>query len=268
MSTQSSSIATPTVGPIYEESSIISAIPQVSLANGDIFTAMEDVQDDIPAPTSSIKQINLHGTASSTHADPEANLHSIVNHYQSKYNALIAHYQEVLTSTGPDLLKTLLSDIQNTKAVLQQFHTLLDDERSTSGTGSVVQAVHSASKVSPRISYRDIPVFQVHGSQVWRPKQEVFDSIEHFLHTFQKVLKAMDVDLDQDWEKWLDVAIHHDYNPWFELNLANHNYTWKQAHKIFQQWFESPDRMIAMATEAYTMLICKNETVMDYGTRF
>ncbi|KAF7720831.1 hypothetical protein EC973_005986 [Apophysomyces ossiformis] len=218
MSTQSSPIATPTIGPIHEKSSTISAIPQVSPANGDISTAMEDVQNDIQAPTSSVKQINLYGTASSTHTNPEANLHLIVNHYQS-------------------------NNIQNTKAVLQQFCTLLDDERSTSSTGSIVQAVHSVSK-------------------------EVFDSVEHFLHTFQKVLKAIDVDLDQDWEKWLDVAIHHNYNPWFESNLANHNYTWKQAYKIFQQWFELPDHMIAVATEAYTMLMCKNETVMDYGTRF
>ncbi|KAF7720433.1 hypothetical protein EC973_008941, partial [Apophysomyces ossiformis] len=82
------------------------------------------------------------------------------------------------------------------------------------------------------------------------------------------VLQAVDADLDRDWEKWLALAIHHDHDAWFENRLAKRNLTWSEARKIFIQRFESPDRMIAMASKAYSMVMDRQELVLDYSTRF
>ncbi|KAG0163428.1 hypothetical protein DFQ30_000182, partial [Apophysomyces sp. BC1015] len=99
-------------------------------------------------------------------------------------------------------------------------------------------------------------------------EKESFDSVEQFPCTFQKVLKANDADLDRDWEKWLSLAIHNDHDSWFEGRLANRQYSWAKARKIFEQRFESPDRMIEMATRAYSMTMGNDESVLDYSTRF
>ncbi|KAG0162318.1 hypothetical protein DFQ30_002335, partial [Apophysomyces sp. BC1015] len=92
--------------------------------------------------------------------------------------------------------------------------------------------------------------------------------MEQFLCTFQKVLKANDADLDHDWEKWLSLAIHNDHDSWFEGCLANRKYSWAKASKIFEQRFESPDRMIEMVTRAYSMTMGNDESILDYSTRF
>ncbi|KAF7720432.1 hypothetical protein EC973_008942 [Apophysomyces ossiformis] len=69
-------------------------------------------------------------------------------------------------------------------------------------------------------------------------------------------------------EKWLALAIYHDHDAWFENRLAKRNLTWSKACKIFIQWFESPDQMIAMASKAYSMVMDRQESVLDYSTHF
>ncbi|KAG0165760.1 hypothetical protein DFQ29_001387, partial [Apophysomyces sp. BC1021] len=173
-------------------------------------------------------------------------------------------------------LKTLQQDLKNTRSVLQEFRTLYEQEyKDKPSDASTVSkglgkkhSAPTATHTTSRLSYRDIPAFQVTGTLVWRPGKEVFDSVEHFLRTFQKVLIAFDVNLDANWEKWLSLSLRDDHDAWFESRLANKNLTWAQAHKLFVQRFESPDRMIMMASKAYSMVMGKNETVLEYSTRF
>ena len=122
------------------------------------------------------------------------------------------------------------------------------------------------SKDMDRMSYKDAPVFQVSRSTIWHPSKDVLESPTHFTRTFGMVLTEAGCNIDKAWEKWLLQALHKDYDAWFEKELKRKKFTWKRPKNIFLHHFVSTDRLIAKATEVYTMTIPPSESVHDYGT--
>ena len=190
--------------------------------------------------------------------------------YKDKLAKLMLRLAQSLSMAEPEERhKDIRSKIKKTQEGLKQFRDLHHElyPETTIKDDKPVQTVQAKSSYS-RLTYKDLLVFQLVGSTIWRRNKEVFDSPHHFIRTFERVLRAAECDIDREWEKWLSLAIHHDHDAWFDCNLADRDLKWKKAKKNFLEYFESTDRRIAKATEAYTMQMGPNESILNYGTRF
>ena len=245
-----------------EESSSVETSPASQLVYS--ITNQQPAQiAQVSAHDSAHPTIASSGLLTSKYADPKTELGKMISHLQEKLNKLILDYRRTIDTSTTEQQIGLLNEIKHTRTTLREFRELFQQDYShaTSVTATNTTPIS-------RLSYRDIPSFQLAGSNIWKPGKDVFDSVEHFLGTFTKVLKAHDADLDKQWEKWLALAVHHDHDTWFETHLANKGLTWQEAQKVFRKRFESIDRRLAMATEAYNMVMLPTESVLDFGVRF
>ncbi|KAI9468219.1 hypothetical protein BDB00DRAFT_284122, partial [Zychaea mexicana] len=102
--------------------------------------------------------------------------------------------------------------IKKAQANLHRFQDLLKDLTADNQPGKETEQAPMQKKPACRMTYKDLPVFQLSGAHIWHHNKEVFSSPSHFARTFELALSAMEGDLDRDWEKWLPLAIHHDHD--------------------------------------------------------
>ncbi|KAI8372802.1 uncharacterized protein BYT42DRAFT_616009 [Radiomyces spectabilis] len=98
----------------------------------------------------------IQGTAASQHANVEAVLKTNISHYRQKLDKLVLQYGVVITTARPNVLKDIMTGYP---------------------------------------THQDCPS-QIQGSTIWRANHEVFESVQHFLQTFAKILASMDVKVD------------------------------------------------------------------------
>jgi hypothetical protein len=118
-----------------------------------------------------------------------------------------------------------------------------------------------------KISFKDIPMFQIKGLYVYDKNQRIFDTVGDFLNTFEKILTAENVNIDQDWCKWLNCSINQEHQVWFDRNLLNKHISWKEAKTIFEGRFESMVYKLLMGVKAVTMDMNPGESVITFGER-
>jgi hypothetical protein len=122
-------------------------------------------------------------------------------------------------------------------------------------------------QVRSKISFKDVPLFQIKGLYVYDKNQRIFDTVGDFLNTFEKILNAENVNLNQDWCKWLNCSINQEHQAWFDQNLLSKNLLWKEAKSIFEARFESMVYKLFMGVKAVTMEMNKGESVIAFGER-
>lgn len=204
--------------------------------------------------------------------DPKKDAKEIVDHYQAKLNKLVSQYNMALKKDGStETLKKLQTDIAYTRKTLEQFKETYDKTygSSTSSGNTTVSSNTIETKTTDRMTAKDVPRFQLTTSSLKDPKHTVFESVEHFLSHFKKIVEVnTNSPINQQWAKWLPIAFPYHLDYWYESKLEGRNYSWRKVCKVVRKRFKATDTELAKATEVYTMTMKSGESISDYGDRF
>ncbi|KAJ8651356.1 hypothetical protein O0I10_013136 [Lichtheimia ornata] len=204
--------------------------------------------------------------------DPKKDAQEIVDHYQAKLDKLVSQYNMALKrDASPETLKKLHTDITYTRKTLEQFKETCDKTygSSTSNGNTIASSNTLESKTTDRMTAKDVPRFQLTTSSFKDPKHTVFESVEHFLSHFKKIVEVnTNSPISQQWAKWLPIAFPYHLDYWYESKLEGRNYSWHKVCKVVRKRFKATDTELAKATEVYTMTMKSGESISDYGDRF
>lgn len=123
-------------------------------------------------------------------------------------------------------------------------------------------------RVGLTLTRKDLPKYQLASSvRLPFPNDEAFDSEEHFLRTFEKVVYSAGMDIEMVWDKYLPLCIHYDHDPWVEAEIKG-CHDWKLARKCFLNKFTTLHCTRESATMVFAMVMRDIETVTQYNARF
>ena len=83
----------------------------------------------------------------------------MISHLQDKLNKLILDYRRTIDTSTTEQQKDLLNDIKHTRTTLREFRELFDQDYS-----HATSVITTNTTPISRLSYRDIPSFQMVGS--------------------------------------------------------------------------------------------------------
>ena len=70
-------------------------------------------------------------------------------------------------------------------------------------------------------------------------KKDVFESVDHFLFQFKKVVEAnTGGKINKHWSKWLPLTLPYEHDYWYKQKLASRNYSWSKVCKIIKKRFQ------------------------------
>lgn len=86
----------------------------------------------------------------------------------------------------------------------------------TKNASSSNREAHSS--IGLRLTPNDMPRFQIHGD-IQFPGKEAYDSVEHFLRAFEKVIYSSGLEIDSVWKRFIQRTLSMDYDIWMRNKL-------------------------------------------------
>jgi len=118
------------------------------------------------------------------------------------------------------------------------------------------------------LSKRDLPMFQLRSSATkYFPKDQAYDSIHHFLRSFEKVILSSGQSVDDVWRRYIPLTIPYDLDLWLnqELLLAD---SWNAAKEKFTKKFNNAALRLDARREVQGATMKPGETTEEYYNRF
>lgn len=110
------------------------------------------------------------------------------------------------------------------------------------------------------LNRRDLPKFQLTSSAVKAfPNKEVFESVDHYLRTFESILNSSSLDLEAQWAKLLPLCMPNGDLAWVDKTLLKYG-SWAEAKQVFSR--RNTDHLV------FTMTMSSSESIVDYSCRF
>lgn len=79
---------------------------------------------------------------------------------------------------------------------------------------------------------KDGPAFQWTGSAIKDPNMTIYETVDHFLSDFKKIVEANTKSTnDKQWAKWLALAFPHHLDLWYSQKLGGRDYKWDKVRK-------------------------------------
>jgi hypothetical protein len=118
------------------------------------------------------------------------------------------------------------------------------------------------------LNRRDLPKFQL-ATSVFKsfPNEEVFESVEHFLRTFEIVIESSSLKIEKVWRKFLPLCLPHSDDGWVETNLKKCT-DWTKARACFKERHGSSLVTRRYTDQVFTMTMKNTESIGDYSKRF
>lgn len=118
------------------------------------------------------------------------------------------------------------------------------------------------------LNRRDLPKFQL-ASSVFKPfpSEEVFESVEHFLRTFEIVIESSSLRIEKVWRKFLPLCLPHSDDGWVETDLKKCA-DWAKARACFKERHGSSLVTRRYTDQVFTMTMKNTESIGDYSKRF
>lgn len=132
------------------------------------------------------------------------------------------------------------------------------------------QGAAKARHESLALNRRNLPKFQLASSAVkaFPNNEEVFESIDHYLRTFESFLNFFSLELETQWEKLLPLCMPNGERAWVDKTLLK-CHTWSDAKATFARLFGFVVIIRRNTDLVYTTMIMKvSESIMDYTCRF
>ena len=122
-------------------------------------------------------------------------------------------------------------------------------------------------KTTTKISFSDLPMFQLKSQETYWPNHIKYSSVEHFLNTFEKVIAASGNNIEDVWCQYICLTLPYDYDSWLETDLKQCK-TWSEAHKLFVSRFGNLKAQDDAIRRLYNCFMRRDETVISYTARF
>lgn len=119
------------------------------------------------------------------------------------------------------------------------------------------------------LNRRDLPKFQL-ASSALRPfgeHEEVFESVAHFIKTFENVIASSSQNIERVWWKYLPLCLPSAHTSWVESDLKACK-NWEEVKKAFNKNFSSLAGARRHVDEVFTMKMDVGESISDYTARF
>ena len=163
----------------------------------------------------------------------------------------------------------LMDEAEATEKQLKYFRKV-KTERAAQPSAAISETESiSQPRVGLSLSRKDLPKFQLK-TDVPRPfpQEEVFESAEHFLRTFEKILVSANMDIEKNWASLLPLCSHDDHDAWWQDEMSINARNWSDAKNIFVKKHGSRSNHGRFMEKVWTMNMSKNESINQYTTRF
>ncbi|KAI8635705.1 hypothetical protein BD408DRAFT_438748, partial [Parasitella parasitica] len=118
------------------------------------------------------------------------------------------------------------------------------------------------------LSKQDLPKFQLRSSATkYFPNELTYDSIHHFLRSFEKVILSSGKSVEDVWRRYIPLTIPYDLDLWLNQELLKAG-TWSAAKDLFTKKFNNAALRLDARREVQTATMKPGETTEEYYNRF
>ena len=177
---------------------------------------------------------------------------------------LIFMKQVANASSADERLEALSKIVKNKKAIVD----LMSYKAEVMKEKESVMVNKKTRGESLALNRRDLPKFQLSSSAVKAfPNEEVFESVDHYLRTFESILNSSSLDLEMQWAKLLPLCMPNGERAWVDKTLLK-CLSWAEAKTVFARRFGSAVITRRNTDLVFTMTMKVSESIMDYSCRF
>lgn len=177
---------------------------------------------------------------------------------------LVFMKQVANASSANERLNALSKIVKNKKAIVDLMSYKAEVMKETDHVVSNKRAKGE----SLALNRRDLPKFQLSSSAVKAfPNEEVFESVDHYLRTFESILNSSSLDLESQWAKLLPLCMPNGERAWVDKTLLK-CVSWLEAKAVFARRFGSAVITRRNTDLVFTMTMKASESIMDYSCRF
>lgn len=172
-------------------------------------------------------------------------------------------------------LREQINDMNKDISVMK--HSLrLSLEKVTFNSNDSVNETNGDAKIASvagaggiRLNRHDLPKFQLKPSnQKYFPKEESFESVNHFLRSFEKVVSSSGEDINVVWKRYIPLTLHYDLDAWLRDELLVCP-SWSAASSMFVKKFGNNAVLkLQSRREVFSAVMKINETTDEYSARF
>lgn len=118
------------------------------------------------------------------------------------------------------------------------------------------------------LSKRNLPMFQLRTSATkYFPKDQAYDSIHHFLRSFEKVILSSGQSVDDVWRRYIPLTIPYDLDLWLNQDLLLAK-SWQETEEKFTKKFNNAALKLDARREVQGATMKSGETMEEYYNRF
>ncbi|KAG1467964.1 hypothetical protein G6F56_004110 [Rhizopus delemar] len=147
---------------------------------------------------------------------------------------------------------------------------ILKNNQFARDTNNANPVYHDSNKrVGLAVTRRDLPKFQL-SSDIPRPypKEEVFENVEHFLSTFEKILISGQLDVEENWKTLLPLCLHNNYDAWWTDEVLTQAQCWDDVVKMMKKQFGNRSHFGKNIEKLWTIKMNTEESISQYTNRF
>ncbi|GAN11418.1 conserved hypothetical protein [Mucor ambiguus] len=142
----------------------------------------------------------------------------------------------------------------------------LSDEKVTA---SVESAMSANSNGGIRLSKQDLPKFQLKSSSTkYFPKDESYESVNHFLRSFEKVISSSGENVEAIWKRYIPLTLPYELDNWLNNDVMACR-CWAEVGAAFNKKFGN-NAMLKLQSrrEVFNAKMHSGESTEAYTTRF
>ncbi|KAG2195429.1 hypothetical protein INT46_008462 [Mucor plumbeus] len=120
-----------------------------------------------------------------------------------------------------------------------------------------------------RLSKQDLPKFQLKSSTTkYFSKDESYESVNHFLRSFEKVISSTGEDIESIWRRYVPLTLPYELDNWLNNEVLSCN-TWTEVGVTFNKKFGNNAILKLQARrEVFNAKMRAGETTEEYTARF
>ncbi|EPB90438.1 hypothetical protein HMPREF1544_02646, partial [Mucor circinelloides 1006PhL] len=155
------------------------------------------------------------------------NLYTVMMNTEASDEKSIKHLGEIRTK-----LENLNKDISVLKNSVR-----LSNDKVTASVESALANNAAGSNGGIRLSKQDLPKFQLKSSSTkYFPKDEAYESVNHFLRSFEKVISSSGESIESIWKRYISLTLPYELDNWLSNDVLTCG-SWSDVGVVFNKKF-------------------------------
>lgn len=165
-------------------------------------------------------------------------------------------------------IRTKLENLNKDISVLKNSVRLSND-KVTASVESALAINTAGSNGGIRLSKQDLPKFQLKSSSTkYFPKDEAYESVNHFLRSFEKVISSSGESIESIWKRYIPLTLPYELDNWLNNDVLTCG-SWSDVGVAFNKKFGN-NAMLKLQSrrEVFNAKMRAGESTEEYTTRF